>query len=265
MKFEPAGGWGVVTGASSGIGAEFARQLAGQGMPLLLVARRQERLQKLAQELQQAHGVEIATFPLDLCQPEAPARLLERITELPAPLSLLVNNAGIGNVARLQQTDPARIRELIELNIRALTELTYGCLPGLLAQNAGGIIQVASIAAFQPLAYMSAYAASKAYVLHFSEGLWAELQGTNVRMLALCPGTTRTEFFEQAGVAGWLSNGRGQTPDRVVQAALRSLARNRPVCIPGWSNWLTCQLQRLFPRALVASHSKSLFVGHLDT
>lgn len=265
MQVESTQGWGVVTGASSGIGAEFARQLAGQGMPLLLVARRQERLQELAAELQQAHGVEIATFPLDLCLPEAPGRLLQRIEELPAPLSLLVNNAGIGNVARLQQTDPARIRQLIELNIRALTELTYGCLPGMQARNAGGIIQVASIAAFQPLAYMSAYAASKAFVLHFSEGLWAELQGTNVRMLALCPGTTRTEFFQEAGVADWLSRRGGQTPDRVVQAALRSLERNRPVCIPGWSNWFTCQLQRIFPRSLVASHSKSLFEGHLDS
>ncbi len=259
MKLELADRWAVVTGASSGIGAEFARQLAARGMHLLLTARRQDRLETLAQQLFQEFGTKTVLVQLDLAAPGACEELIHKIRELPLPLTLLVNNAGFGSVASIEHTDPQRILGIVDLNIRVLTQLTYEFLPDFIRRKEGGIINVASVVAFQPVAYMSGYAASKAYVLHLTEGLWAELQDHQVRMLALCPGTTRTEFFDEAGISHWLKSNSSHTPAQVVSAALKSYERNRPVCVPGWKNWIMTLLPRLTFRKLVVKETKRLF------
>ena len=262
MKLELANRWAVVTGSSSGIGAEFARQLAARGMHLVLVARREDRLQELSQQLHREFGTRTLLVPLDLSAPDGCSELLRQIRTLPEPLTLLVNNAGCGNVATIAGTDPARVQQIIDLNVRVLTELTYALLPEFLERNTGGIINIASVTAFQPIAFMSVYAATKAYVLHLSEGLWAELRGTNVRLLAVCPGTTRTEFFDAAGVDQWLSLNRGQTPAQVVTTSLKHYEKNHAYCVPGWTNWLMTALPRLFSRRSVVLEGKRFFEKH---
>jgi len=251
--------WALITGASSGIGAEFARQLASRGMNLVLTARRTERLEELAEELRNAHGTESRVVSVDLSVPADCESLIAQVRQLPEPLFLLVNNAGLGNVATVDRTEPEKMLQLVDVNIRALTQLTYAFLPEFLARNAGGVINVASVAAFQPIAYMSVYAASKAYVLHLTEGLQAELGKSQVRLLAVCPGTTRTEFFDEAGASNWLQNRRSHTPAEVVSASLKCLDRGKSICIPGWMNRVMTTLPRLFGRQQVARETKRFF------
>jgi hypothetical protein len=247
--------WALVTGASSGIGAEFARQLAARGMHLVLAARRAERLQALAQELHQAHGTRCEIVVGDLAQPAEPARLLAEVANRGIEIDLLVNNAGFGNVSEIEKTDVARILALIQVNIAALTELSLRILPQMLARGHGGVINVASVAAFQPVAFMGAYAASKAYVLHFSEALWAEARDRGVTVTTLCPGTTRTEFFETAGVATWLDRQSSQEVKPVVRKALVAFEKRRPYVVSGWKNYLLTLLVRLATRATVVKES----------
>ena len=254
-----ADNWALVTGASTGIGAEFARKLAARGMHLVLTARREELLRELASELHTAHGTKCEIIPVDLGDPAQPALLIEHIEKKGITLELLVNNAGFGNVATIEETDVERILELIQVNISALTELTYRVLPGMLARGHGGIINVASVAAFQPVAYMGAYAASKAYVLHFSEALWAEAREKGVTVLALCPGTTRTDFFDVAGAKGWLHKRRAQTPAQVVRTGLKALDKGRPQVVSGWMNYLLSLLVRLANRRTVVRESMKYF------
>ena len=254
-----ADNWALVTGASTGIGAEFARRLAARGMHLVLTARREELLRELASELHTAHGTKCEIITADLADPAQPAQLIEQIEKKGITLELLVNNAGFGNVATIEETDVERILELIQVNISALTELTYRVLPGMLARGHGGIINVASVAAFQPVAYMGAYAASKAYVLHFSEALWAEAREKGVTVLALCPGTTRTDFFDVAGAKGWLHKRRAQTPAQVVRAGLKALDKGRLQVVSGWLNYALSLLVRLANRRTVVRGSMMYF------
>jgi short-subunit dehydrogenase len=215
--------WALITGASSGIGAEFARQLAGRGMHLVLTARREPLLAQLAAELHQAHGTKTEIIVADLSNPAEPARLLEEVHKRGLTIELLVNNAGFGHVSTIEKADVARVLEMLRVNVSALTELTYRVLPQMLERGHGGIINVASVAAFQPVGYMGAYAASKAYVLHFSEALWAEARDRGVTITTLCPGTTRTEFFDISGVPGWLDRHSAQDVRPVVRSALKAL------------------------------------------
>ena len=254
-----ADNWALVTGASTGIGAEFARRLAARGMHLVLTARREELLRELASELHTAHGTKCEIIPVDLGDPAQPALLIEQIEKKGITLELLVNNAGFGNVATIEETDVERILDLIRVNISALTELTYRVLPGMLERGHGGIINVASVAAFQPVAYMGAYAASKAYVLHFSEALWAEAREKGVTVLALCPGTTRTDFFDVAGAKGWLHKRRAQSPAQVVRTGLKALDKGRPQVISGWLNYALSLLVRLANRRTVVRESMKYF------
>lgn len=254
-----ADNWALVTGASTGIGAEFARKLAARGMHLVLTARREELLRELASELHTAHGTKCEIIPVDLGDPAQPARLIEQIEKKGITLELLVNNAGFGNVATIEDTEVERILELIRVNISALTELTYRVLPGMLERGHGGIINVASVAAFQPVAYMGAYAASKAYVLHFSEALWAEAREKGVTVLALCPGTTRTDFFDVAGAKGWLHKRRAQTPAQVVRTGLKALDKGRSQVVSGWMNYALSLLVRLANRRTVVRESMKYF------
>jgi short-subunit dehydrogenase len=251
--------WALITGASSGIGAEFARQLAARGMHLVLVARRELLLKNLAEELHRQHGTKCEIIIADLARPEEPARVLAEVEARGLTIELLVNNAGIGYVSEVDRTDVARILELVRLNVAALTELSLRVLPGMMQRGHGGVINVASVAGFQPVAYMGAYAASKAYVLHFSEALWAEARERGVTVTTLCPGTTRTEFFDVAGASDWLARHSSQDVKPVVRAALKAFEKRRQYVVSGWKNYIFSLLVRLATRATVVKESMKYF------
>ena len=251
--------WALVTGASSGLGAEFARQLASRGMHLILVARRQELMEELASELHTRHGTRCEILVADLSDPGEPARILDVISSKNITIELLVNNAGFGIVGEVDQADVDRILKLIRLNISALTELTYRVLPGMLANGHGSILNVSSLSAFQPVAYMGAYAASKAFVLHLSEALHCELKDRGITVTAVCPGVTKTNFFDVAGASGWLQKHASLEVDSVVRTALKALARRHQCAIPGWKNFLLTLLVRIASRRRVVKESTRFF------
>lgn len=257
-----AGHWGLVTGASSGIGAEFARQLAARGMHCVLVARREDRMQELAQELETAHGTRCVIIPADLSKPHAGRDLLAEVSRRGIAVELLVNNAGFGMVSCIEETDVERALELIQVNIAALTELTLLTAREMIQRGHGGIINIGSIASFQPIGYMGVYSASKAYVLHFSEALWAELRGRGVTVTTLCPGPTRTEFFDRSGVPGWAERHRGEDVPTVVRTGLKAFDAGRASVVSSWTNSLLTLAVRLATRATVVKRSMSVFRPH---
>ena len=237
----------LITGASAGLGVEFARQLSAQGRRLVLVSRRKDKLDELAAELGNARAVE-----MDLSAPGAAARLMADLAAQDETVSLLVNNAGFGLTGRFAKLDGQRQREMIDLNCGALTELAHAVLPGMIERQAGGILNVASTAAFQPGPGMAVYFATKAFVLSFSEALHDEAKKHGVKVSCLCPGPTRTEFrsvsgFDPKGRLGKLSADAAS----VVAAGLKGLANNRAVVVPGLSNKVISQVHRLFPRAVM--------------
>lgn len=237
----------LITGASAGLGEEFARQLSAKGHRLVLVARRKERLDALAAELGNARAVE-----MDLGEPGAAARLLADIGKNGETVELLVNNAGFGLAGRFAELDGKRQREMIDLNCGALAELAHAVLPGMIGRKSGGILNVASTAAFQPGPGMAVYFATKAFVLSLSEALHDEAKRHGVNVSCLCPGPTRTEFrsvsgFDPKGRLGKLSADAAS----VVRAGLDGLERNQAVVVPGLSNKLIAQVNRLLPRAVM--------------
>ena len=215
----------LITGASTGIGAEFARQFAARGHDLVVVARSADKLNDLAAQLRAAHGVDVTVLAMDLSLPTAAGELWQRTNRLGLEIAVLVNNAGFGTHGDVADADPQRLEEAIELNCRTLVGATARYLPQMRARGAGTIINVASTAAFQPLPKMAVYGASKAFVLSFTEALWAEERKHGVRVLAVCPGLTDTPFFE----AG--RRRRGQLPRHVPRPwdspALRSRSSTR--------------------------------------
>jgi len=251
--------WALVTGASSGIGKEFATCLAGRGMHLILAARRAERMNELAQELLTRHGTTTHIVRIDLAAPDAGRKLHEEIIRLKVDVELVVNNAGVGVIGDVETTDPDEVRRLLMLNVVTLTDLTYRLLPPMLRRGHGAIINMSSMAAFQPVAFMGAYAASKSFVLHFSEALWAEVRSRGVTVMVLCPGVTETEFFTQAGALGWLQKHSSQSPARVVRKALKGLERRRQYVVTGWKDYLMTVLVRLTTRRTAVNESKRYF------
>lgn len=239
----------LVTGASSGIGGDFARQLAARGHDVTLVARRTERLQALAKELRAQHSVKVSVHTADLGTHagRAPVATMLRTG---GPW-LLVNNAGFGSRGRFADLDAKREVEEVELNVVALHELTAAALPGNVAARKGAIINVASTAAYQAIPYMATYAATKAFVLHFTEAIALELQGTGVRAMALCPGPTRTEFDDVAGVSVLFDKSLPMSAAAVVRSALRALDRGHAICVPGAHNLVLAQGPRLVPRSVL--------------
>jgi len=251
--------WALITGASSGIGAEFARRLSAHGMHLVLTARRKELLDKLADELHTRHGTKTEIIVGDLTDSAEPQRLCESIAAKGIQIELLVNNAGFGWVGTIDETEQSRMRDLVQLNVASMTELTYRILPGMMERGHGGIINVSSVAGFQPVAYMPTYSASKAFVLHFSEALWAECRDRGVTVTALCPGTTQTDFFDVANVPGWLKKHDFSTPEQVVKAAIKALERRKQFVIPGFKNWLITFGVRIARRKMVVLQSMKFF------
>jgi short-subunit dehydrogenase len=238
-----------VTGGSAGIGAGFARALARRQYDLVLVARRRERLEGIGKELAESRGVEVEALCADLTVPAELEAVAARIeAEVP---DLLVNNAGFGTMGVFAELDPARELEEVALNVSALLRLTRAVLPGMIARGRGAVINVSSMAAFQPMPWNATYAASKAFVNAFTEALHEEVQGTGVRVQALCPGFTRTEFQQVAGVdAGQVPDFAWMEVEPVVEASLAGLERGELVCVPGAANRVLSVVQRATPHAL---------------
>jgi short-subunit dehydrogenase len=237
----------LITGASAGLGAEFARACAARGQRLVLVARRRDRLEALAAEL----GGEAEIVAADLARPGAAARLIADIAARGLSVDTLINNAGFGLAGRFDTLPLERQREMIDLNVAALTELCHLVLPAMRARRRGAILNVASTAAFQAGPYMAVYYATKAYVLSFTEALHQELKASGVRVTALCPGPTATEFFDVAGAGNGRLARMAVDPVAVARAGLDGLARNKAIVIPGAMNKATAQSNRLLPRALM--------------
>ena len=240
----------LITGASGGIGEVFARKLAARGENVVLVARSEEKLAALADELRAAHDIEAQYVALDLSEKEAPARLFEETERRALEVRTLVNNAGFGSVGEFADLGLANELKMIDLNVRALTELTHRYLGPMRERREGTIINVASTASFQPVPFMATYAATKAFVLSFSEALWEENRGHGVKVLALCPGSTATRFFEVAGSKEPPPT-VVQTPEEVVETGLRALERGRSFVVSGWGNFLLVEAGRFAPRSVV--------------
>jgi short-subunit dehydrogenase len=234
----------LVTGASAGLGVEFARQLSKRGHRLVLAARRKERLEELAAELGNARAAAI-----DLSKPEAVTELIADIEGAGEDVDLLINNAGFGLIGRFAELDAKREREMIDLNVGALTDLCRAVAPRMIARKSGGILNVASTAAFQPGPKMAVYFATKAFVLSLSEALHEELKPHGIKVSCLCPGPTRTEFGEVAGFGGnSLFDRVAMRADDVVRQGLNGLDRNRAVVVTGWLNKLGAASTRFAPR-----------------
>ncbi|MFJ1704449.1 SDR family NAD(P)-dependent oxidoreductase [Kitasatospora sp. NPDC088346] len=243
----------LVTGASSGLGAEFAAQLAARGHDLVLTARSADRLRALAADLRLAHGVRVDVVVQDLAEPGAARLIAAELDALGRTVDLLVNNAGFGTCGRFEETAAARDHEQLMVNVVAPVDLAHALLPGMLARGSGAVVNVASVAAFQPSPYFAVYASTKSFVLNFSLALRHEYRRRGVRVLALCPGPVETGFFEAIGTRRAAVAGRMATPATVVRAALRALDRDRPYVTPGLSNLLAAHLAPRRSRNLVAA------------
>ena len=237
----------LITGASAGLGVEFARQLAKRGHHLVLAARRMDRLEALAAELGNAR-----TVAIDLGTAGSAAQLIADIEAAGEQIEILVNNAGFGLGGRFAELEANRQREMIDLNIGTLTDLCRAVAPAMIERRSGAILNVASTAAFQPGPNMAVYFATKAYVLSFTEALHEELEPHDVHVTALCPGPTRTEF---GAVAGFGEKGAfdrlAMAAEPVVAAGLKGLDRNDAVVVPGAINKIGAASTRFFPRAMV--------------
>jgi short-subunit dehydrogenase len=244
----------VITGASSGIGSELARRLGELGHDLILVARRRDRLEALAAELRAAHGIEATAAAVDLADVDGRRRLIADVEASGRFVAGLCNNAGFGSFGRVLELDAARETEMVELNVVAVHELTLAFVAPMVARRAGAILNVASIAAFQPVPGMATYAATKAFVQSFSEALHAELAGTGVSCTVLSPGPVPTEFGEVAGtrpaeslVPGFVTG----DAEEVATAAVRGMLRGRRSVVPGTATKALATGGRYVPRSIL--------------
>ena len=237
----------LITGASAGLGVEFARQLSARGHRLVLAARRKDRLDTLATELGNARPVAI-----DMSTKDAAAKLLADVEAAGEQVEILVNNAGFGLIGRFAELDAKRLRQMIDLNVGTLTDLCRAVAPQMIARKSGGILNVASTAAFQPGPKMAVYFATKAFVLSLTEALHEELKPHGVSVTCLCPGPTRTEFGEVAGFGGngMFDRVAMESPE-VVKAGLEGLDRNHAVVVPGVVNKIGAASTRFAPRSVV--------------
>lgn len=245
----------LITGASSGIGYEYARAFASKGSNLILVARRADALKALASELMQQFGVTVSTIALDLAKQDSGEKLVAKIGK--THIDILINNAGFGSNTRFENANRDRIREEITLNTITLTDLTAAYLPAMVSKKVGLIINIASTAAYQPVPGMAVYAATKSYVLSFTEALWFETQGTGVRVLAVCPGATETEFFKIAGS----SPSRKLAPiASVIEETFRALDSDSPSVVVGRMNRFMASSSKLAPKKVVLKIAASMFL-----
>jgi len=259
MNQEWKGKWALVTGASAGIGVEFAKQLAAQGTHLVLTARRRDRLEELAHNLQQSHGIRTEVFAADLTRTEAPQRIYEFTKEKGIAIDLLINNAGFGQYGEFTTVDTQRLLDMVQVNCLAVVHLTRLYLADMVARRRGDVLILASTASFQAVPYISTYAATKAFDLLFAEGLAEEMKPYGIRVCALCPGSTQSEFHVVAGQAQFAAKQRQETAEKVARTGLQALAEGKSYVISGLANYLGAQTQRLVPRRAVTRIAAKMF------
>lgn len=244
-----------MTGASSGIGADIARQLAGRGLNVVLVARREDRLRSLAGELAGTHGVRAEVLVADLADEGAREGLVGQVAELDLTVDVLVNNAGFSTSGPVCRAERSRELAMVRTDVEAVVDLCTLFLPGMVERHRGAVLNVASTAAFQPVPGQAGYAASKAFVLSYTHAIAAELAGTGVTVTALCPGPVATEFVEAAGLTdaleGSVPKALFMSSESVAKAAVAGLAAGKPVVIPGLGNKLSAAAGHLTPRRLL--------------
>jgi short-subunit dehydrogenase len=251
-------GTALVTGASSGIGEEFARQLAAKRYDVVLVARRKDRLDAIAAEISEAHGRTAEVMEADLSTKKGVSTAADRLKK--GDIAVLVNSAGFGTQGEFAQLPLGRETQELNVNIVALTQLTHAAAGPMIENGRGTIINLGSVGSFEPVPYMSTYAATKAYVLSFSEGLHEELKPHGVTVTCVCPGVVHTEFQQQAGMdRGKMPSMGLVTPQKVVTDALRGAAKKKAIVIPGAMNQAAAQMVRFAPRGLVRRVSGDLF------
>jgi len=246
----------LITGASSGIGEAFARALAEKGSDLVLVARSEDKLQSLAKELSRLHSTRVEVVAIDLSRDGAAQKVKAAVDALGLHVDLLINNAGFGTVGAFHKQEHGRERQEVLLNAAAVVDMVHAFLPPMLERGRGGIVNVASMAAFQPMPYMAVYAATKAFVLSFTEGLRGEVRGKGIKVLCVCPGPVDTPFFEATGSAKLRSSvprPAMMTVDRVIAESLRALGRGQGVVVPGYANKLVTMTTKFVPRAVLAA------------
>jgi uncharacterized protein len=245
----------LITGASGGIGYEFAKLFARNHFNLVLIARSEDKLTQVASELQ-AHGGNIKTVALDLCDPSAPKSLYGQLQQS-ATIDILINNAGFGAFGEFAQMPESEILGQIDLNIRALTELTRLFLPAMISRRNGKIMNVASTAGFLPGPLMAVYYATKAYVISFSEAISNELRSSGVTVTCFCPGATHTGFANRAGIEqSRLFKFGAMSAERVALDGYRALMKGQTLAISGAQNWLIAQSTRFAPRTMVTAISR---------
>lgn len=255
----PQTAYALVTGASSGIGKELAKALAARRRNLVLVARSKDKLDALAAELRARHAILAEPVGFDLSREGAAAWLYERLRGLGLKVDLLVNNAGFGARGRFWQLPAERQAQMIRLNVNALVELTHLFLPSFVAERRGAVINVSSTASFQPVPYISIYAATKAFVTSFSLGLAEELRPYGVAVVTLCPGGTETNFFEAGQYGKRKMPGGLQPAPEVVEAALRALDHGGGLVVPRLMNKASIFVQRVMPRSWVIKAAARIF------
>lgn len=253
----------LVTGASSGIGADIARELARRGHGVTIVARREERLRELADELSASHGIRADVVAADVAEADGRATLLDAVRDGGLTVDVLVNNAGYGSGGRFQDLDPESEEKMVRLNVDALHSLCAHFVQEMAGRGRGAILNVASTVAFQPLPRQATYAASKAFVLSFTEALHADLHGTGVTATALCPGLTRTEFFD---IAGGMDEATSNAPgfammesSEVAREAVEGMAAGKRVVIPSAFNKATALSGRLTPRSVLVPFLRRVY------
>ena len=249
----------LITGASAGLGLEYARLFAADKRDLVLVARRKDRLESLGEELSKAHGVKVHVIAADLMDPGAPKVILDEVKRLGLEIDFLVNNAGFGNSGKFWEIDADKERGLVEVNITALLVLTRALLPDMVKRGRGRVLNIGSTAGFQPGPFMSSYYASKAFVNHFTEGLAYELQGTGVTATVSCPGATATEFSAVAGTDKSRLFAMGaMTAPEVAAEGYRAMLAGKVMAVHGFKNKLSALSTGLAPRSVVTAIAASL-------
>lgn len=252
------GKWALITGASAGIGTAIARELAAGGTNLVLTARRRDRLAGLATELAAKHNIRTLSCVADLAQPLGPQQIFSFTEEKNIVIDLLVNNAGFGAYGEFAKMRLDRLIEMTYVNCTAVVHMTHLYVPGMIQRGSGDILIVASTAAFQPVPYITTYAATKVFDLHFAEGLAEEMRPYGIRVCALCPGSTETEFFQVAGQRNHTRRAP-ESAEKVAHVGLAALAAGKTSVISGFTNWLGAETVRLVPRRTVTRITAGMF------
>jgi short-subunit dehydrogenase len=251
------GKWALVTGASAGIGTALAKELAGGGTNLVLTARRRDRLEDLAKALGAKHRVNTEVFAADLADPSASEEIFSFTKEKGLEIDLLINNAGFGQYGEFPSVETQRLLDMVQVNCSSVVQLTRLYLPEMVARRRGDVLILASTASFQAVPYISTYAATKAFDLLFAEGLAEEMKPYGVRVCALCPGSTESEFHAVAGQEKFKKN--AETAEKVARTGLRALAAGKSYVISGLGNYLGAHGERLVPRRFVTRIAAGMF------